>query len=157
MHEVAAIQGIVHTALECMQAAGASRVTHVQMVIGTSRDFTADDVCRHFEVLTKGTPIEGASISIQWLPATYQCFSCLHRFESGESAEQMVCPRCGERALEIEHRDVCQVSSIDVSFDEEGIAALQGCELAGFVARTSLLSGEDEYALSATGKASSWS
>ncbi len=156
MHEVAAIQGVVRTTLECMRAAGASRVTHVQMVIGASGHFTADAVYQHFEVLTKDTPIEGASLSIQWLPATYQCFSCLHRFESGEPSEQVVCPRCGEIALEIEHRDVCQVSSIDVSFEgKERLANLQGHKMAGSETGTTLLAGG--CALYASRKISSWS
>ena len=44
MHEVAAMRGMVRTVLECMQQAGASRVTNVQLVLGASGHFTAD-VC----------------------------------------------------------------------------------------------------------------
>jgi hydrogenase nickel insertion protein HypA len=120
MHEVAAMQGIVRTALECMRQAGASRVTNVQLVLGASRHFTAEVACQHFEALTKDTPIEDASLTIQWLPAKLFCFSCLHRFESSEPATQVTCPVCGEVALEIEHKDACYVSSIDVSFDDAG-------------------------------------
>jgi hydrogenase nickel incorporation protein HypA/HybF len=119
MHEVAAMQGIVRTVLEYMEQAGASRVTNVQVVIGVSEHLTADAIYQHFEILTKGTAIEDASLSIQWLSAKYQCFSCSHRFESCEPAEQVNCPLCGEIALEIEHMDACFVSSIDVAFNDE--------------------------------------
>ena len=119
MHEIAAMQGVVRTVLDCMRAAGASRVTHVQLVLGVSGHFTADAAHQSFEVLTRGTLIEGASLSIQWVPAQYQCFSCLHRFESGEPSEQVTCPQCGEVALEVEHQDICSVSSINVSFHDE--------------------------------------
>ncbi len=120
MHEVAAMRGMVRTVLECMQQAGASHVTNVQLVLGASGHFTADAACQHFEALTKGTPIEDASLTIQWLPAKFLCFSCLHRFESCEPATQVTCPICGEVALEIEHKDVCYVSAIDVAFDDAG-------------------------------------
>jgi Zn finger protein HypA/HybF involved in hydrogenase expression len=120
MHEVAAMRGMVRTVLECMQQAGASRVTNVQLVLGASGHFTADAAYQHFEALTKGTPIEDASLTIQWLPAKFLCFSCLHRFESCEPATQVTCPICGEVALEIEHKDVCYVSAIDVAFDDAG-------------------------------------
>jgi Zn finger protein HypA/HybF involved in hydrogenase expression len=120
MHEVAAMRGMVRTVLECMQQAGASRVTNVQLVLGASGHFTADAAYQHFEALTKGTPIEDASLTIQWLPAKFLCFSCLHRFESCEPATQVTCPICGEVALEIEHKDVCYVSAIDVAFDDTG-------------------------------------
>jgi hydrogenase nickel insertion protein HypA len=119
MHEVAAMQGAIRIVLECMRQAGASRVTNVQLVLGASGHFTADAAYQHFEALTKGTPIEDASLTIQWLPARYQCFYCLHRFESSEPSNQVACPRCGEVALEVGHQEVCSVSAIDVSFEHE--------------------------------------
>jgi hydrogenase nickel incorporation protein HypA/HybF len=119
MHEIAAMQGIVRTVLECMRQAGASRVTNVQLVLGASGHFTSDAAYQHFEALTKGTPIEDASLTIQWLPAQYQCFFCLHRFESSEPSNQVACPKCGELALEVGHQDVCSVSAIDITFENE--------------------------------------
>jgi hydrogenase nickel insertion protein HypA len=118
MHEVAAMQGMVRTALKYMREAGGSCVTNVQLVLGASGHFTAEAAHQHFEVFTTGTPLEGASLMILWVPAKFQCLSCLHRFESCESAEQVICPRCGEVALEIEYQDVYYVSSIDVAVDD---------------------------------------
>ena len=117
MHEVAVMRGMVRTVLESMQQAGASRVTNVQLVLGASGHLTADAAYQHFEALVKGTPIEDASLTIQWLPAQYQCFFCLHRFESSEPSSQVTCPECGEVALEVSHQDICSVSAIDVSLE----------------------------------------
>jgi hydrogenase nickel incorporation protein HypA/HybF len=119
MHEAAAMQGMVRNVLECMQKAGGSRVTNVQLVLGVSGQLTADAVYQHFKALTRGTPAEDASLTIQWLPATYLCFSCPHRFESCEPTTQVTCPTCGDVALEISHQDVCFVSAIDITGDEE--------------------------------------
>ena len=116
MHEATAMQEIVRNILHCMQQAGASRVINVQLVLGASGHLTAEAANQHFEALVNGTPIEGASLTIQWLPAQYQCFFCLHRFESGEPSNHVTCPVCGEAALEVGHRDMCSVSAIDVSF-----------------------------------------
>jgi Zn finger protein HypA/HybF involved in hydrogenase expression len=118
MHEVAAMQGMVRTVLECMRQAGGSRVTNVQLVLGASGHFTAEAAYQHFEALTKGTPVADASLTIQWLPAQFLCISCLHRFESSEPSNQVACPGCGEVALEVGHQDVCFVSAIDVSFEK---------------------------------------
>ncbi len=117
MQEVTAMKGIVCTVLECMRQAHGSRVTNVQLVLGASRQFTADVAYRYFEALTAGTPIADASLTIQWLPAKYLCLECLYRFESGEPATYVICPVCGEVALEIEHTDVCYVSAIDIVVD----------------------------------------
>jgi hydrogenase nickel incorporation protein HypA/HybF len=118
MHEVAAMQGAVRTILEQMQQAGGSRVTTVELILGASGHFTEEAARQHFAVLTTDTPAEGAALEIFWLPATFQCFSCLHRFESCELIELVRCPQCGDLALEIEHQDACYVSAIDVAFDE---------------------------------------
>ena len=118
MHEVAAMQGVVSAILESMRQAGGSRITQVQLVLGASGHFTQEAARQHFEVLSAGTPAEGASLEISWLPASFQCFSCLHRFESSRSAEQVACPRCGNIALETGHQDTCYVSAIEVTFDE---------------------------------------
>jgi hydrogenase nickel incorporation protein HypA/HybF len=119
MHDIAAMQGVVRTVLERLQRAGGKRVTNVQLVLGASSHFTADAAYQLFEALVKDTPAESASLTIEWLPATYQCFTCPHRFESSEPSAQVTCPMCGELALEIAHLDTCYVTAIDVICDEE--------------------------------------
>lgn len=119
MHEGAAIQGVVRTILERMQQAGGSCVTTVELMLGVSGHFTEEAARQHFAVLSAGTPVERAELTIAWLPAKFQCFTCLHRFESRTPAEQVTCPQCGDLALEIEHQDACYVSAIDVAFNGE--------------------------------------
>jgi hydrogenase nickel insertion protein HypA len=118
MHEVAAMQGAVQTIIEQMRAALGSRVTAVELMLGACGHFTEEAARQHFAVLSEGTPVEGASLTISWLPAKFQCFTCLHRFESCQPAEQVTCPLCGDLALEIGHRDTCSVSAIEVTCEE---------------------------------------
>ncbi len=120
MHEVAAIQGICSVAVQQAQAAGATKVTHIEMTLGASDHLSEEGVRQHFEVLASGTLAEGASLAITWLPATYQCFSCLTTFPSAEPSEAVTCPRCQRIALEIAHEEVFYVTSIDVDFDSPG-------------------------------------
>jgi hydrogenase nickel incorporation protein HypA/HybF len=115
MHEAAAIQGMCSTAVEHAQAAGAKKITRIEVTLGASGHFTEEIVRQHFELVAGGTLAEGAALSIRWLPATYQCFSCLSRFPSVEgSSESVTCPNCSGIALEIGHEDVYCVTSIDV-------------------------------------------
>jgi hydrogenase nickel incorporation protein HypA/HybF len=117
MHEGAVMQGVVNTILATMENVGASRVTNVQLAVGISGHFTEEAVRQYFQALTQGTPVEGATLALSWLPATYQCLSHQHRFESTSSTA--VCPQCGDVALEISHQDECFVESIDVISPEE--------------------------------------
>jgi hydrogenase nickel incorporation protein HypA/HybF len=128
MHEVAAMQGVVRMALETMEQAGGSRVTSAHLVLGTSGHFTEEAARQHFEALTAGTPAERALLTIAWVPATFQCFSCLHCFESCQPADQVTCPLCGDPALEIGHQDTCYVSAIEVVVEESPSEAASPCE-----------------------------
>ena len=119
MHEVAAMRGVVTTVLEHMRQAGGSRVTGVELVLGASGHLTEEAARQHFAVFAAGTPAAAATVSISWLPAPYQCFDRLHRFQSTLPTADVVCPLCGGVALEVAHEDVCSVCSIDVACDEE--------------------------------------
>jgi len=105
------MQEVVKTILASVENAGASRVTNVQLAVGVSGHFTEEAVRQYFQVLTKDTPIEGATLALEWLPATYQCLSCQQRFES--TSAEAPCPQCGDVALEISHQDECFVRTID--------------------------------------------
>ena len=120
MHEAAAIRGMCSTAVEHAQAAGAKKITRVEVTLGASDHLSEETVRQHFELVADGTLAAGATLSIKWLPATYQCFSCLTRFASVAQSESVTCPDCGGIALEIAHEDVCCVTSIDVEVLESG-------------------------------------
>src|SRR5689334_12414225 len=116
MHEVASIRRLVAIVLEHMREAQAVRVTNVHLGMGVSGHTTEAAVRQCFEALTRETPIEGASLTISWLPATFQCLFCMHRFEQSKPCQSVTCPRCGEQALEVSHMDICYVRTIDVIF-----------------------------------------
>ncbi|GCE21164.1 hypothetical protein KDK_49640 [Dictyobacter kobayashii] len=111
------MQGIVHTILASAQQAGAVRVTNVQLELGVSGHFTEEAVRQYFQILTEHTAIEGATLTLSWLPAAYQCLSCQRRFESTSSAA--TCPQCGDVALEISHQDECSIRAIDVVLPDQ--------------------------------------
>ncbi|GHO99955.1 hypothetical protein KSF_100030 [Reticulibacter mediterranei] len=111
------MQRVVETILASMEQERAARVTRAELVLGTSGHFTEEAVRQYFQVLTQNTPIEGAALTLSWLPATYQCLSCQHRFESTSSPA--TCPLCGDVALEISHQDECFIRSIEMISQDE--------------------------------------
>lgn len=117
MHEVAAMRGVVQTALKHLQRAGGTRITGVELVLSASGHLTEEAARQHFAVFAANTPAADATVTIMLRPAAYQCFSCLRVFQSSQPAESIVCPACGGVALEIEHEDVCALQSIDVALD----------------------------------------
>jgi Zn finger protein HypA/HybF involved in hydrogenase expression len=75
MHEVAVMQNVVETLQASMELAGASRVTNVQLALSTSGHFTEEAAHLSFQALTQDTAIEGATLTLSWLPAPYH--ACL--------------------------------------------------------------------------------
>lgn len=112
MHEAAMMRGAIHSALAHLRAAGGTRIARVVLVIGASDHLTEDVARQHFAINAQGTPAESATLDIEWLPATYRCFSCLHTFSSIQPSEATKCPACGGVALEIGHSDACYISEI---------------------------------------------
>jgi Zn finger protein HypA/HybF involved in hydrogenase expression len=120
MHEIAAMQGAVSDVLGALRRSGGRTVTHVYLTLGASGHLTEEAARQHFAALAHGTPAEAAELIFTWLPATYQCFSCLNQFESLAPADAVACPHCGGVALETAHQDVCWVDAIDVDSGDEG-------------------------------------
>ena len=112
MHEGAMMQTVVATILTELEKAKGTRVTRVQLELGTSEHFTEEAVHQYFQILTQDTPAAGARLELAWLPATYQCLSCLQCFESTSSTG--ICPHCGDVGLEVAHRDGCDIRGIEV-------------------------------------------
>ncbi|HEX7734621.1 MAG TPA: hydrogenase maturation nickel metallochaperone HypA [Ktedonobacteraceae bacterium] len=112
MHEGAMMQTVVTTILNSLEKTHGGRVTHIQLELGTSEHFTEEAVRQYFQMLTQDTPAAGAELDLIWLPAIYQCLSCLRRFESTSSTG--ICPHCGEVGLEVAHRDGCDIRQIEI-------------------------------------------
>jgi Zn finger protein HypA/HybF involved in hydrogenase expression len=130
MHEIAAMQGAVSDVLAALKRSGGHSVTHVYLTLGASGHLTEEAARQHFTLLAQGTPVVTAELVITWLPASYQCFSCLNQFESLAPVDAVACPQCGGVALETAHQDVCQVDAMDVDVGDE-------CETANDIALTS--------------------
>lgn len=123
MHEVAAMRGVVSAVLARMREEHATEVSRVKLILGVSGHLTEDAARQHFAVLAEGTPAEHAELDIEWQPATYQCFECLHQFSSIEPPDAVVCPMCGGLALEIAHSDECYAAEIDLDGVEQAISS----------------------------------
>ena len=89
MHEMALCQAIADTVTE---HAGDRPVRRVEVRIGHLRQVVPDALLFSWELLTDGSPLEGAELAIDHVPATISCDRC------GEEATLdmpiMTCPGC---------------------------------------------------------------
>lgn len=106
MHEYALMQGIVAAIQDKLAAENVTApVLEVELTIGML-DIHSEAAARQaFEVLTRNTPLERATLTLNILPATLTCPACSHRepflvdhFHSHDPVPLVDCPRCGQAA-----------------------------------------------------------
>lgn len=122
MHELAITESILSIALEAARGAGAERIVAVNLVIGDLSSIVDDSVQFYFDLLSQGTPAEGAVLRFQRDYATAACGDCGHRFEVSPPL-MPICPACGGARLEVSGGQGFAVDSIEVDDEDSGTEA----------------------------------
>lgn len=113
MHELGLVQQMVDRAVAQAQAAGAERVTALNLVIGALSDISPESVQFYFDLVSEGTPAAGAQLSFRWVQPVLRCRSCGTEF--AWTPEQPVCPHCGASGYELIRGREFYLESIDVA------------------------------------------
>ena len=95
MHELAITEGIVAAVTE---RTGAARVAQVRLVIGRLSGVLPDAVRFCFELVTAGTPLEGAALQIDQPHGRARCRDCGDEFSLDDPI--LLCP-CGSADVEV--------------------------------------------------------
>ncbi|MCU0508169.1 MAG: hydrogenase maturation nickel metallochaperone HypA [Anaerolineae bacterium] len=113
MHELPITEGILKIATE---AAGGRKITTIHLVVGELSSIVDDSVQFYFDMLSKGTLAEGATLDFQRLPATVMCWDCGKSFEV-RAPLPPACQHCGSTKLQVTGGRELRVDSIEVSDD----------------------------------------
>lgn len=117
MHELPATQGLLATAIDAAEKAGARRVLGIDLVIGDLCTMVDDSVQMYFDVLSRGTIAEGARLHFRRAPGEATCFDCAARFPVAPPLPEG-CPTCGSGFVRVVGGRQFLVESIEV--DDEG-------------------------------------
>jgi hydrogenase nickel incorporation protein HypA/HybF len=110
MHELAITEGVVATVIERLPEA--PRVTCVRLEIGALSGVVADSVRFCFDMVTEGTPLEGAALEIMQPPGRCLCRSCGAEF--GPDWPIMLCD-CGSADVRVISGQDLTIVSVDVA------------------------------------------
>src|SRR3954447_24201664 len=113
MHELSIAEAIV--AVTSRHAAG-RRASAVEVKVGALRQVVPSALEFAFELVVAGSPLEGAELRIETVPATGRCSDC--RAESRLDGFRFACAACGSVDLELVGGKELLVESIEVDDDE---------------------------------------
>lgn len=91
-------QSLVEILQEEMARHNASTLKSVRLHIGQLSAIVPDSLSFCFEVITTGTPLEGAQLIMEIIPIRGKCKSCGEDFEIKDYA--FVCPKCDSPEIE---------------------------------------------------------
>lgn len=121
MHELPITESILSIALEAARGANAARIVAINLVIGDLSSIVDDSVQFYFDLLSQGTPAEGAVLRFRREQATAACGDCGHCFEVTPPLVP-VCPACGGLRLQVSGGRGFAVDSIEVDDEDSGTA-----------------------------------
>ena len=118
MHELAIATSLVEELLELVKKQSSSKVLEVHLRVGKLRVLSIDQLKFSYEILSKGTALEGSLLDVEETPGYARCTNCHHaeKLETDDlsfhfSLPQMTCPQCGTNLI-LEGGDECLITRV---------------------------------------------
>jgi len=112
MHEVGLMQEAVRMAVERATTAGASRVRRMCLRVGAMSGVVPDALRFAFDVVCRGTPVDGAVLEIEEVPAVCWCSRCKTEFECPDFVSE--CPHCHELSGDLRRGTELELAEVEV-------------------------------------------
>ena len=121
MHEVGVMTSILEAVFDELKDHQVQKVEEVLLVIGDLTYLGEDQLSFAFEILTKGTILEGSKLVVEHEEVEVHCSECGYQGEAeyyrdelySSNVPTMNCPKCGSR-VEVVKGKSCMVRSIKV-------------------------------------------
>ncbi|HBE72618.1 MAG TPA: hydrogenase maturation nickel metallochaperone HypA [candidate division Zixibacteria bacterium] len=112
MHELAITQSLLKIALDKADEAGAGRIRTITLMIGRLSGYVPEAVQANFEILSPGTPAEGAELRIEWMPVSCRCRDCGREYQA--EVDDLRCPGCRTPRFEVTGGREMYIESMEV-------------------------------------------
>jgi len=113
VHELGIASGILTSAVEAAEGAGAVRINTVDVSVGVLTEVMEDALQFAWEALRAGTMAEDATLRVTILGADSRCADCGHEFAHGRF-DGAKCPACGSYLVQLVHGRELKIDSIDI-------------------------------------------
>jgi hydrogenase nickel incorporation protein HypA/HybF len=117
MHELSVTEGLIQVVSDEVKKKNLSKVTGITLVIGDLTSIIDDSVQFYFDILSKGTALQGAVLFFKRIMPEYECRECKHVF-AGRYVGSM-CPKCGGKTVIASKGQEFFIESIEVEDSED--------------------------------------
>lgn len=113
MHELAVTEYVFNLVKKQADAASASRVEKIHLLMGDQCDYVPEIIEEYLQVMSEGTILEGVKVDAQIQESTILCLDCKNIFTRHEFKNH--CPKCGSLNLKLKRCTDFIVKNIEVS------------------------------------------
>ncbi len=131
MHEVSVVTGIVDAVIDELSKYKLERVNAVYIQVGVMTNLGDEQMQFAYEIVTRGTILEGSELVIEHIPVEVSCDSCGYLgpaeiltdpdFET-HSLPVLSCPECGGPIKVVKGME-CSVKCMDIEEVERGCSS----------------------------------
>jgi hydrogenase nickel incorporation protein HypA/HybF len=112
MHELSIAEAILEITLRHAGQANARHVVAIDLVIGELSSVIDDSLQFYWDIISKGTPAEGARLCFHHQAIELKCVTCNNIYQPG--GDDFSCPACNSMQIDILTGEEFYLSSIDV-------------------------------------------
>jgi hydrogenase nickel incorporation protein HypA/HybF len=113
MHEMGVAQQMADIALAALPGEVENpRVVRVNLRIGRLAAVVKESLTFCFDIISRGTPLEGAMLAIEDVPVRLRCRDCGHEWEV--DGPEFRCPSCREGAVDLVSGRELEILSLDL-------------------------------------------
>lgn len=116
MHELSIAHSLVEGVTEAAEKAGAKRVTRVQLRLGVLSGVVRSALEFGFEIATRGTLLDGATLEITELPVILACDRC-GADSVLDGIQGFACPACGAPTPRLRQGRELEIDAIEIDTD----------------------------------------
>jgi hydrogenase nickel incorporation protein HypA/HybF len=112
MHELPVTENILEIALRHAEQADATRINDIYIVIGRLSSIIDDSIQFYWDIVSKDTIAEGASLHFKRIEPKLECQECGQKYTP--EGMMMPCPNCGSARIKVLTGNEFYLESIQV-------------------------------------------
>ncbi len=112
MHELPVTESILNISIDHAKKANATKIAKIHIVIGKLSSIVDDSVQFYWDIISKGSIADNATLQFHRVEAEIECLQCQHHYILEN--ELIPCPKCGSIQIKFLTGEEFYIDSIEI-------------------------------------------